>query len=364
MIASLLLPCFGQQPSGTLHWVDARQLRVDGQAWSEVESPFDRLPARARTVVREPVWNLSLDSTGITVRFTTDARTITARWRLRKESLAMPHMPATGVSGLDLYVRLPGGWHWVANGRPTKVSSEQKLLEDWRGGQREYMLYLPLYNGVESVEIGVPQEATVAPAPAYPERLRPVVFYGTSIVQGGCASRPGMAYPAIIGRTLGLPTVNLGFSGNGKSEPEMAKLLAEVNPAAYVYDSLPNLSVSEAQERVEPFLRTLRAAHPKTPILLVENVRYPNMPFSEERQKVVAGKNEVLKRVYDKLRAEGDRNIHYLSSKFLLGSDAEATVDGTHPTDLGFTRMAGAIGNALRPIVSHPAAAAKIPKRK
>ncbi len=356
IVGSLLMPCFGQQPSVALRWLDARQLRVDGQGWTDVAGPFDRLPARAQTVVREPAWNLSRDSAGIAIRFVTDAQTISARWRLRKESLAMPHMPATGVSGLDLYVRLSTGWHWVANGRPKDVTNEQKLLDNWPGGRREYMLYLPLYNGVESLEIGVPRGASLEPAPAYPEGIRPLLFYGTSIVQGGCASRPGMAYASIIGRMLGMPVINLGFSGNGKSEPELAKLLAELDPAAYIYDSLPNLDVREAQERIEPFLRTLRHARPKTPIVLVENVRYPNAPFSEEKRKIVDGKNEVLKGIYDKLRKEGDRNVHYVSSAHLLGDDGEATVDGVHPTDLGFARMAEVIGKVLQSATPKPRA--------
>jgi lysophospholipase L1-like esterase len=354
VFSTLFLLCLGQQPSVSLRWLDARQLTVEGQAWTDVAAPFDRLPARAQTVVREPVWDLSRDSAGLSVRFVTDAPAISARWRLRKTSLALPHMPATGVSGLDLYVRLPEGWHWMANGRPKEVSNEQILFDKLPGGSREYMLYLPLYNGIESLEIGVPPDAGLQPAPAYSKRVRPLLFYGSSITQGGCASRPGMAYPSIIGRKFGLPIVNLGFSGNGKSEPEMAKLLAELDPAVYVYDSLPNLDLREAQERIEPFLRTLRQAHPKTPIVLVENVRYTNLQFSEERRKLVDGKNEILKSVYDKFRKEGDRNVFYVPSDNLLGSDGEATVDGTHPTDLGFTRMADVIGKVLRSAVTAP----------
>ncbi|HWR53817.1 MAG TPA: SGNH/GDSL hydrolase family protein [Bryobacteraceae bacterium] len=351
IFSTLVMPCLGQQPSASLRWLDARQFTVEGQAWTDVAAPFDRLPARAQTIVREPVWDLSRDSAGIAVRFVTDAPTISARWRLRKASLSLPHMPATGVSGLDLYVSLPQGWHWVANGRPKEVSNEQILFDKWPGGSHEYMLYLPLYNGVESLEIGVPPDASLQPAPAYPKRVRPLLFYGSSITQGGCASRPGMAYPSIIGRALGIPTVNLGFSGNGKSEPEIAKLLAEPDPAVYVYDSLPNLDLREAQERIEPFLRILRQAHPKTPIVLVENVRYTNLQFSEERRKIVDGKNEILKSVYDRFRKEGDRNIHYIPSAHLLGDDGEATVDGTHPTDLGFSRMAEVIAKVLSPLV-------------
>jgi hypothetical protein len=260
-------------------------------------------------------------------------------------------MPATGVSGLDLYVRLPAGWHWVANGRPLKTTNEQTLLRDWPGGSHEYMLYLPLYNGADSIEIGVPEEASLEPGPPHPKSVRPVVFYGSSILQGGCAARPGMAYPSIIGRKLDWPTINLGFSGNAKSEPEMANLMAELDPAVYVYDSLPNLDPQEARERIEPFLRTLRKAHPKTPLVLVENVIYTNAQFSEERRNAMTEKNATLRTVYERLRKEGDRNLYYVPAANLYGSDGEATVDGSHATDLGFLRMAETIAPVLKPLL-------------
>jgi lysophospholipase L1-like esterase len=348
---ALFLPLLAQQTPPSIQWKDVRQLRVEGQGWTGTKDPFDRFPARAEATVRKPVWDLSRDSAGLVVRFVTNAPTIHARWTLRKDKLALPHMPATGVSGLDLYVKLPAGWHWVANGRPEKTTNEQILLRNWPGGSREYMLYLPLYNGVTSVEIGVPSDASIEPAPARSADVRPVLFYGSSILQGGCASRPGMAYPSIVGRRLDWPTINLGFSGNGKSEPEIAALFAELDPAVYVYDSLPNLTLEEARERVEPFLRTLRKAHPKTPIVLVENAIYTNVQFSEQSRTLITEKNRVLQTVYGKLRKEGDKNLHYVPAGKLYGSDGEATVDGTHATDIGFMRMADTITPVLKPLL-------------
>lgn len=345
----LFAPCLRAEVA--VRWTDVRQLRLEGQGWTDTRHPFDRFPARAESIVRQPVWELSQHTAGLRVRFLTNAAAIRARWTLRRERLAMPHMPATGVSGLDLYVRLPRGWRWVANGRPEKQFNEQTLLANWPGARREYMLYLPLYNGVESVEVGVPADADIEAAPPYPDGVRPVLFYGSSILQGGCAARPGMAYPSIVGRMLDWPAINLGFSGNAKSEPEIANLLAELDPAAYVYDSLPNLDAREATERIEPFLRTLRKTRPITPIVLVENVIYTNIQFSEQRRTLVAGKNATLKAVYEKLRREGDRNLYYVPATNLFGTDGEATVDGTHPTDLGFLRMAETIAPVLKPLL-------------
>ncbi len=323
-------------------WHNLAKLPLEGRAWTDTKHPYDRLPAKAEAVVRAPVWNLARDSAGMSYRFVSDSDLIRARWKLRKpERLAMPHMPATGVSGLDLYVRDAGEWRWLANGRPDKAdTNEQTLVRGLKKGKREYLLYLPLYNGVDSVEIGLPPGASFEPAADRYAAQKPIVFYGTSILQGGCASRPGMAYPSIVGRALDWPIVNLGFSGNGKTEPELAQLLAELDPAAYVLDSLPNLDVAQVKERVEPFIAALRAKRPLTPIVLVENVNYPDTGFIEARRTKVYEANTYLRKLYDRLKAAGDKQLHYIHASHLLGGDGEDTVDGTHPNDLGFMRMA------------------------
>jgi lysophospholipase L1-like esterase len=262
--------------------------------------------------------------------------------------LGLPHMPATGVSGLDLYIRDGEQWHWVGAGRPQKMqANEGPLVSGLPGERREFALYLPLYNGIDSIEIGIPASASFSDAPDRYAGRKPIVFYGTSILQGCCASRPGMAYPSIIGRTLDWPIINLGFSGNGKTEPEMAALLAELDPAVYVLDSLPNLDVAE-MGRVEPFVNAIRSAHPTTPIVLVENVLYTNGPYVKARGVKALEVNKLLRDLYEKLRKAGDKNLSYVAAPRLLGSDGEDTVDGTHPSDLGFFRMAAGITPAVQ----------------
>jgi hypothetical protein len=254
-------------------WYDICRLDVEGKGWTDTKSFYDRLPAKAETVVRQPVWNLSLDSAGMCVRFVTDANEIQARWELRSKSLAMPHMPATGVSGLDLYVKgTDGKWKWLAVGRPTKFPvNTATLVKDVPEGLHEYFLYLPLYNGVSLVELGVPKGSAIRKATPYPQDRKPIVFYGTSITQGGCASRTGMVHTAILGRRFHYPVINLGFSGNGRMEPEIANLLVELDPSVYVLDCLPNMNGQTVAERVAPFIKRLREVHPETPILLVED---------------------------------------------------------------------------------------------
>lgn len=335
-------------------WTDVRPFGVEGQGWTETKAPFDRLPEKAEGVVRKPVWDLSRHSAGLCVRFVTDARTIQGRWTLTSDRIEMVHMPATGVSGLDLYVKADDGrWRWLGIGRPTGKTTTATLVNGLPDGTREYLLYFPLYNGVSSVEIGVPEGCTITKAPTRPdENRKAVVVYGTSITQGGCASRPGMVHTGILGRRFDRPFINLGFSGNGKMEPEMADLLAELDPAVYVLDCLPNMNAQLVTERVEPFVRRLRKSHPDTPIVLAEDRTYANAFLLPSQHRTNTANRAALRAAYDRLIADGVTGLHYLPGEPQIGPDGEATVDGSHPTDLGFYRMAQVFGDLLAPLLS------------
>ena len=336
-------------------WYNAEALTVEGKGWPDTARFYDRFPARAEGTVPPAVWSLSRHSAGMAVRFVTDSPKISARWTVLSGDLAMPHMPATGVSGLDLYVHDNGTWRWIGNGRPTGQSTQSVLADGIPAGSHEYLVYLPLYNGTDSLEIGVVPEAVLAkgsPRPAGKDM--PVLFYGTSITHGGCASRPGMAYPSILGRMLDRPVINLGFSGNGRMEAALGALLAEVNAAVYVLDCLPNLKPEEVTERVEPFVIALRAARPDTPIVLMENIAYQAGAFLPGPRAAYVDKNAALRAAHERLIAAGISGLHYVPGEALLGGDGEAAVDGTHPTDLGFMRMAEALEPVLRKLLETP----------
>lgn len=331
-----------------LFWRDARELTVEGKGWTDTKDFYDRLPARAESQVQSSVWRLSRDSAGLRVRFVTDATKVAVRWSLRNKSLEMPHMPASGMSGVDLYVKDKGGWYWLGAAHPSQwPTNEAVLISGLKASKRECALYLPLYNGVTEVKLGVAGGSMLEPAGSA-DAAKPVVFYGTSIVQGGCAARPGMAYPAILGRRLDCPTINLGFSGSAVCEPELAGLLAELNPSVYVLDPLPNMSEELVATRMESFVNTLRQAHPVTPIVLVENIEYANGRFVAQTSERFDRKNLKLREIYRRLIQAGQRKLYYVEAKKLIGQDGEATVDGVHPTDLGFIRMADAMEPALR----------------
>lgn len=332
-------------------WRDVRDWGVEGRGWDATVRYFDRLPAKAEAVVRPAVWNLSRHSAGMCVRFATDSHFIRAKYSLLSSSLAMPHMAATGVSGLDLYAEDEAGrMRWVAVAQPTQQEVEVTLAAALRPGRREYAIYLPLYNGVESLHIGVAREAVFEPIS--PRRAGLLAYYGTSIAHGACAGRPGMAFPAILGRRLGLPHVNLGFSGNGKMEPELADLLAELDAAVYCIDCLPNLTATEIEERAEVFVKKLRAARPGVPIVLIEDRTYGNSWIFPERRSRNDASRAAFRAAYQRLRDAGVAGLEYVEGEHLLGDDDEATIDGSHPSDLGMMRMADALEPVLRRVLN------------
>ncbi len=337
------------------YWHAVTPADIEGQGWTDVKSPFDRLPARAEGVVRTPVWNLSHNSAGLYVFFNTNAPRIAVRWTLTSQKLSLPHMPATGVSGVDLYVQQNGAWHFLANGQAREFpdnEAEFAASEASAEGGVWYRLYLPLYNGVKSVEIGVPQGSKLG---FYIPKADPrkIVVYGTSITQGGCAARPGMAYPSILGRRIDAEFINLGFSGNGQTEPELATLLAELDPAAFVIDSLPNLTPEMLAERMPKFIEILRERHPQTPILLVQNPLYPTIPFVASTREKVTKANEMLTQIHADRVAAGDQQITLVPACDLAADGGETTVDGVHPTDVGFIRLADALEPYVRKVLAH-----------
>lgn len=330
-----------------IHWRDANSLEIEGKGWVDTAGSFDRLPDSAQSKVSGAVWHLSKHSAGICIRFVTDAAAVSVRWSLTSDSLDMPHMPATGVSGVDLYARgADNTWRFIGNGRPGSMDGNIAKFgfADGAASRRECLLYLPLYNGTKSLEIGVPAGACLDPAPPRPENhRRSVVVYGTSIAQGGCASRPGMAWTAILGRLLDRPVINLGFSGSGTMEPPVAEPLAELDPVVYVIDCTWNMGVSQDvyMDRIGQLVRTIRAAHPLTPMVFVgqSHMRPEAHPTDLSKRQEAA----VLA-----LRKEGFEGLILVPGADLIGHDGEGTVDGVHPNDLGMDRHA----RALFPIVS------------
>lgn len=330
-------------------WVEGKKLTIQGMGWDSEIDNYTRLPNKFRSKVTPEVWSLSRNSAGISVHFNvTGTAFISSKWDLRWYG-NLPHMTPQGVNGLDLYVKIDGKWVWAGVGKPTKdVLQQESLLKGGFSPSKIYecMVYLPLYSAVSGLHLGFSPGATVTPTLV--STKKPLVIYGTSIVHGCSASRTGMSFPSMLGRKFDMPVINLGFSGNGLMEEHFGEIMGDIDASAYIIDCLPNLSNFTSEEitaRTLALVRKLRQLCPTTPIILVEDRTYAYANLSGTT--IANHRRTGLKAAYDILIKE-TANIQYVEGDKLLGEDTEATVDGTHPSDLGMYRYF----IALEPVVS------------
>lgn len=326
-----------------LIWLNPDQppFKLIGFYWFEQDKVYRRFPVNPDPVLPEAVDALSNCTAGGQIKFKTDSKRIAVKVKLPSPP-AMDHMPDTGSSGFDIYAGQPGRQTFCGVIRlvPRSADYTHEFVFP-ENIMREVTLNFPLYNGVEKLSVGLDADAAIA-APAPFANDSPIVVYGTSIAQGGCASRPSMCYSNILSRKLNRPFINLGFSGNGKGEPEVAEHISRIkNPAMFILDYEANVSPERMAETLSGFIHILRKKHPVTPILVVSKVAYAREVFDEEPRK----QREISKKIehdnVEKLRADGDQNIHFIDAESFQGEDFwECTVDGVHPTDLGFYRMA------------------------
>ena len=347
------------QKSSQLKYYDVRELGLPvlGKGFQDCvrendtisDGYFTRLPADLQGVVRKAVWDLGQNSAGLAVRFRTNSKCIGAAWK-PLNNFGMSHMTPTGVRGLDLYSLTDGQWLFVGAGQPNGKNSRNVFIRKMNGDMREYIMYLPLYDGVIDLAIGIdstaviekPQVVDLVPS----ARNLPIVFYGTSVTQGGCATRPGMAYPSIIGRELHRETINLGFSGNGRMDKCLGEKIAGIPASMFVIDCLANCTSQIVKDSTEHFIRAIVEANPDVPVLMVSNYCYPYQYLDAQFHKDTQEENAIWKEFARKFRKEG-YNVRYIDAyakgnmkKSPIGPDHEGTVDGVHMTDLGFQRFA------------------------
>lgn len=326
---------------------DAAAFPLLGKATNATLTRYERLPDSLQHVSRKPLWELGRNSAGLAVRFRSNSTRIAAKWEVLLNR-NMNHMTPTGIKGLDLYCLQDGKWVFAGSGRPQGKINAATIVKNMLPVEREYLLYLSLYDGVTSLAIGVDSLSELSqPAVGLPVREKPVVFYGTSILQGGCASRPGMAHTNILERRLNRECINLGFSGNALLDLEIAHVAAGVDAAMFVLDFVPNATVEQMKERAGKFYSIIRSKHPDTPVLFVEDPIFTHSLFDTVIAKEVKDKNATLNAFFRSLKQQGEKNIYLLSSRDIIGHDGEATVDGVHFTDLGFMRYA----DVLYPII-------------
>jgi len=338
-----------------LLWLDAfdRRLTIRGLAWlKENGKRFSRFPLRAQKLVRPPVWELAQCPASVRVCFRSD----TTRLSVRVTNATLPkhaHFPLTGSAGVALYVGEPYRSVPWAFGVPDfdNPSFERALFSGVSKKMREFTLFLPLYAPLEKLALGFSPDAKIErPAPA--ALAKPVVFYGTSITQGGCASTVAFDFVSTLSRLLNIDVVNLGFSGNGQGEPEVARLIAEIAAAGFVLDYVANVDPARLKKTLPVFCRILRAAHPTTPIILLSKLCYAGASFSSEARSYHETMRDIMIHFYSKQRKAGDVNLHFVDGSALISFGSDATqVDGGHPADHGFRLMAERLAPFLRGIL-------------
>ena len=343
LFALLLLGgCLSAFSQDSVKYTDASAFPVYGKAYADDGPRYRRLPEALHGVVRDALWDLGRNSAGLYIRFRTNAPEVHARWT--NTGFHMPHMTDVGVGGLDLYAFLDGEWKFVGAGfdwqGARKTDHERRLVGNMDAVDREYMLYLSLYDEVKTLELGVPEGYSLEqPVLESPKADAPVVMYGTSILQGGCATRAGMAHTNIIARRLDRTVINLGFSGNAHLDLEIARLMADVqNPSVFVLDYVPNASAEKIENVGEKFFRIIRDKHPDVPVIFVEDPLFPHGIVDKKIAEEVRSKNAAQKALFQRLQDAGEKNIYYLPAKGM--TRPEDFVDGVHLTDLGMTHYA------------------------
>ncbi|MBE6920131.1 MAG: hypothetical protein E7468_01030 [Ruminococcaceae bacterium] len=308
------------------------------------DGQYRRMPAPVAKSVSDGVFALHTNTAGGRVRFKTDSPYI-AIYAKMPVICKMPHFALTGSAGFDLYCE-DGGYVNTFVPPLEIVDGYESYIDVGNGGLREFTINFPLYSDVSQLYVGLSETATVcAPTPYMFEK--PVVYYGSSITQGGCASRPGSAYESILTRRFSWDHINLGFSGNAKGETEIAEYISGLDMAAFVYDYDHNApSVEHLQLTHEPMFKRIRRAHPDLPIIMMSRPK-PKLNAEEERRL------QIIRTTYRNALENGDRNVYLIEGAALMEmAGNEGTVDTCHPTDLGFASMASKLAEILKQILS------------
>lgn len=340
-------------------YVDATSLRIINKGFDDSERVFSRLPANLRDSLREGLWDRQQCSAGMGIRFATDSKSVGVRYDLLWNT-HMIHMADTGLKGTDLYIfEGDSVWRHVNTNRPfikkdTEKTCEATYIENLAPGMKEFMIYLPLYDGVTAMDIVVDSGAVITPGnPSIIDKNTKIVAYGTSILQGGCASRTGMASTNIISRDLNCEVVNLGFSGEGKMDFALARALAQIPDVdCYVLDPVPNCTEMMCDTLTYDFVNIIRTLRPEVPIVMVEGPIYPYARYDSYFGNYLPKKNAAFRRNYERLKAEKPENLYYVTSENLDGVEDDGTVDGIHLTDLGFKYYAAKLTPVLRDILN------------
>lgn len=337
-----------------LNWKSIADFNVFGSLNTFEDGKIRRFPDSLQEKLRPPLWKLSENTAGFYLKLKTNAPFIEVQYRPLGE-LSFPHMPATGVSGVDLYVKTKDGFNWVrGNYNFSQTVSYSFSNMELSEGKHEFWLYLPLFQSIADFRVGIPKDYSFEPI-VESSNLDPIIVYGTSIAQGACASRAGMAWSNILGRKTPYPVVNMGFSGNGRLEPTVIDYISKVKASVFVLDCMANFTSGQnmnpnlAHERLKASITFLKRRHPETPILIVQHAGYADGAIQKHRLVTYSVLNKVTQAVYLELKSTYDGL--YILTKDQIGLTSESFVDGTHPNDHGMIQYAKAYKEALDQIL-------------
>ena len=303
-------------------YTNASNLQLIGKATVEGDF-FHRIDTAHYQNLPSTVKQLYTYSAGLAIAFKTNSSVIKVKWRVPNKK-QNANMTPIMQKGLDLYIRKDGIWQYAGVGIPQGIDSSSILAENMDESEKECLIYLPLYDEITHLEIGVSKKSYLKKMDN-PFKGK-IIVYGSSITQGASASRPGLAYPSQLSRSSGYQFINMGLSGNGKMELPVAKMLSQINDVdAFILDCIPNPSVDEICDRTINF----------------------NMKIC----KMVKEQNRAIEDQIHILHKLGFKNLYLIKENHFLGTDHEGTVDGVHPSDLGFERMLEKIKPALAEIL-------------
>ncbi len=310
---------------------------------------FHRLPTKVAVDTSKEVTNLSTNTTGGRLRFKTDSAYVAIHVKL-KNIIRFSHMPLSGTCGFDLYEHHGAESRYVQSLYPPFefIDEFEAIVHFPERRMRDLSLNFPIFSGIESLYIGLEESAAIEEGGAY-SRQTPLLFYGSSITHGGCASRPGNTYPAIISRKLDSNYINLGFSGSARGEDAMAEYISEQKMSIFIYDYDHNAPTTEHLKNThEKLFLKLREKQPDLPVLFVSKPDFN--PLIEEHVQ----RREIILETFHNAIKRGDKNIDFVDGESLFnGPDRDScTVDGCHPNDLGFRRMAEVIAARIQILLS------------
>lgn len=308
---------------------------------------FRRMPENVANGVSEWIGYLHSNTSGGRVRFKTNSSYVAISAKMCNIG-KMDHFAITGSGGFDMYIRRNGEDKFTGTFRPSfDYEDGYESLFDFKSKEmREITINFPLYSDVCALYIGLEESAEIeSPTPYAYEK--PIVYYGSSITQGGCASRPGNAYPSILSRKFNVDYINLGFSGSARGEQEIADYIASLDMQLFVYDYDHNAPNAEhLQNTHEKMFKTIRRAHPNLPVIMMTSTTMER--FFDSRKK----RRDIIFQTYKNAREGGDENVYFWDGgKEFAPHEEFGTVEGCHPNDYGFVAIAKSLENVIKEIL-------------